>query len=96
LEDQGELGWRLISNTRNEDFESYFRAMMGISEKELRGEGLTEEEYAAIRFVGDTLEYLTTYYEFKWPISDRLTEEAWQTMSPLPDRPAWTGSFVVE
>jgi hypothetical protein len=129
-----------------------------ISEKELRGEGLTEEEYTAIRFIGDALENLTTfseeiegeitsqadermalvadvhtdpntnqvleegvgdacpiyvvvmvdgrqtvtlggvfsYYEFKQPIGDRLTDEAWQAMSPLPDRPAWTGSFIVE
>ncbi len=128
-----------------------------ISEKELRGEGPTEEEYATIRSIGDTLEDLTTfseeiegeitsqadermalvadvhtdpntnqvleegvgdafpiyvvvlvdgrqvvalggvfsYYEFKWPIGDRLTDEAWQAMSPLPGRPAWTGSFIV-
>jgi hypothetical protein len=37
-----------------------------------------------------------SYYEFKWPMDDRLTDEAWQEMSPLPDRPAWTGSFIVE
>jgi hypothetical protein len=129
-----------------------------ISEKELRGESLTEEEYAVIRFIGYTLEDLTTfseeiegeitseadermaliadvhtdsntnkvleegvgdafpiyvvvmvegeqvvatggvfsYYEFKQPMNDRLTDEAWQEMSPKPDQPSWTTSFIVE
>jgi len=129
-----------------------------ISEKELRGEGPTEEEYATIRSIGDTLEDLTTfseevegeitsqadermalvadvhtdpntnqvleegvgdafpicvvvlvdgrqvvvlggvfsYYEFKQPIGDRLTDENWQAMDPRPSRPAWTGGFIVE
>jgi len=43
-----------------------------------------------------TLGGVFSYDEFKWPISDPLTDYAWQTMSPLPDRPAWTGSFIVE
>jgi hypothetical protein len=129
-----------------------------ISEKELRGEDLTEEEYTLIRRIGDTLEDMTTfseevkgeitseadermaliadvhtdsntrlvleegvgdalhiyvvvlvegeqvvatggvfsYYEFKQPMNDRLTDEAWQEMSPKPDQPAWTGSFIIE
>jgi hypothetical protein len=129
-----------------------------ISEKELRGEGLAEAEYARIRTIGDELEELTTfseeiegeitsqadermaliadvhtdtntnqvleegvgdafpiyvvalvegrqvvamggvfsYYEFKWPIGDRLTDETWQAMSSRPDRPAWTENFIVE
>jgi len=138
--------------------EELLLALKAISEKELRDEGLTDEEYNLIRFIGDTLEGLTTfseeiegqitseadermalvadvhtdpntsqvleegvgdafpiyvvvlvdgrqvvtlggvfsYYEFKHPIGDRLTDEAWQAMSPLPDRPAWTGSFIVK
>ncbi len=141
-----------------ERMETLLLALKTISEKELRGEGLTSEEYAAIRFIGDTLENLTTfseeikgeitseadermaliadvhtdantgqvleegvgdafpiyvvvlvegrqtvamggtfsYYEFKHPLDDRLTDEAWQEMSLLPDRPGWTGSFIVE
>lgn len=129
-----------------------------VSERELRGESLTEDQYAAVRSIGDTLEGLTTfseevegeitseadermaliadvhtdpnssqvleegvgdaftiyvvvpidgqqvvttggvfsYYEFKWPMDDRLTDEAWQEMSPRPDRPGWTSSFIVE
>ena len=138
--------------------EQLLLALKDISEKELRGEGLTDEEYDLIRAIGDALEDLTTfseeiegeitseadermaliadvhtdtntnqvleegvgdafpiyvvvlvegqqvvtlggvfsYYEFKWPIGDRLTDEAWQAMSPRPDQPAWTGSFIVE
>lgn len=138
--------------------EQLLLALKDISEKELRGEGLTDEEYATIRTVGDALEGLTTfseevegeitsaaderialiadvhtdpntsqvleegvgdafpiyvvvlvdgrqvvtlggvfsYYEFKWPMDDRLTDEAWQAMSPRPDRPAWTVGFIVK
>jgi hypothetical protein len=138
--------------------EQLLLALKTISEKELNGERITDEEYTLIRFIGSTLENLTTfseeiegqitsqadermaliadvhtdsntgqvleegvgdafpvyvivevegqqvvalgglfsYYEFKQPMSDRLTDEAWQEMSPLPDRPAWTESFIVE
>jgi hypothetical protein len=144
----GKLAW----------MEQLLLSLKTISEKELRGESLTEEEYTLIRAISDTLEELTTfseeiegeitseadermalvadvhtdsntghvleegvgdafpiyvivmvegeqvvamggvfsYYEFKQPMSDRLTDEAWQAMSPKPDRPAWTGSFIVE
>ena len=40
-----------------------------------------------------------SYYEFTWPMDDRLTDEDWQEMldneeeSPLP---SWTESFVIE
>ena len=147
-----EMAWKL------KQMEQLLLTLKTISEKELRGEGLTDDEYATIRFIGDALENLTTfseevegqitsqadermalvadvhtdpntnlvleesvgdafpiyvvvlvegrqvvtlgsvfsYYEFKWPIDDRLTDEAWQEMSPLPNRPAWTGSFIVE
>jgi hypothetical protein len=37
-----------------------------------------------------------SYYEFTHPMSDRLTDEAWQAMSPRPDQPVWTESFIVE
>ncbi|MGC8958378.1 MAG: DUF3160 domain-containing protein [Chloroflexia bacterium] len=133
-------------------------ALKTMAEKELRGEGLSEEEYEIVRGIGDTLEELTTfseevagqitsqadermaviadvhtdpnsgevleegvgdafpiyvvvlvegqqtlalggvfsYYEFRQPMADRLTDEAWQEMSPKPARPAWTASFIVE
>jgi hypothetical protein len=36
-----------------------------------------------------------SYYEFKWPSSNRLTDEAWQALlaQQPPSRPAWTSSF---
>ncbi len=37
-----------------------------------------------------------SYYEFTHPMSDRLTDEAWQAMRPRPDRPVWTESFITE
>jgi len=40
-----------------------------------------------------------SYYEFPWPMSDRLTDEAWRAMleaGDAPDQPEWTGSFVSE
>ncbi|MBN1167763.1 MAG: DUF3160 domain-containing protein [Methanospirillaceae archaeon] len=38
-----------------------------------------------------------TYYEFTWPMSDRLTDEAWREMqreSPV-EKPWWTSSFTL-
>jgi hypothetical protein len=40
-----------------------------------------------------------SYYEFTWPMGDRLTDEAWQEMLDLgaqPDLPSWTSSFVAD
>lgn len=35
-----------------------------------------------------------SYYEFKQPMDDRLTDEAWQSLEPKPDLPQWTASFI--
>jgi hypothetical protein len=38
-----------------------------------------------------------SYYEFEWPMDDRLTDEAWQTMldsETAPPMPLWVGVFV--
>ena len=146
-------------------------SLQTIAEKELRGEPLTEEEYATIRFYGGQLENLTmaaadsdmedpyarrfmeeepqaaviadvatdpkppgtvleegvgrvnpiyvvvpiveqdgssylqvakggvfSYYEFPWPIADRLTDEKWRGMledGSAPPPPEWTSSFLV-
>lgn len=43
--------------------------------------------------------YLGSYYEFLHPMSDRLTDEAWNTMlegDKAPPRPEWTQSFIEE
>lgn len=40
-----------------------------------------------------------SYYEFKQPMSNRLTDEQWKQQlenGQQPDRPAWTSSFVAE
>jgi hypothetical protein len=37
-----------------------------------------------------------SYYEFAWPMSDRLTDEKWRQMlddGKVPDRPGWIASF---
>ncbi len=36
-----------------------------------------------------------SYYEFTMPLAQRLTDEQWQVMSPKPDRPQWTQSFIL-
>ncbi|MFX1261568.1 MAG: DUF3160 domain-containing protein [Promethearchaeota archaeon] len=39
-----------------------------------------------------------SYYEFTWPMDDRLTDEAWQdmlTQGEAPPLPTWTASFVI-
>jgi hypothetical protein len=36
-----------------------------------------------------------SYYEFKGPLTDRLTDEVWQAMDPRPALPLWTNSFMV-
>ncbi|NIQ77360.1 MAG: DUF3160 domain-containing protein [Anaerolineae bacterium] len=38
-----------------------------------------------------------SYYEFPWPMSDRLTDESWRELlnsGEAPGRPDWTSSFV--
>lgn len=40
-----------------------------------------------------------SYYEFAWPMDDRLTDESWQEMLELgtePPLPSWSESFVIE
>jgi hypothetical protein len=40
-----------------------------------------------------------SYYEFPWPMSDRLTDETWRAMvatGQAPERPGWTALFVGE
>jgi hypothetical protein len=36
-----------------------------------------------------------SYYEFKHPMDDRLTDEAWQSMAPEPPQPPWTSAYLV-
>ena len=142
----------------NDLFELLLR-LKGISEKELSGASIADDDYAFIKNIGERLESITTfstetagsvsneadekmaviadvhtdpnsgqvleeavgspyhlyviipidgvltltqgagfsYYEFKQPMSDRLTDEAWQSMlaeGRTPELPAWTKSFL--
>jgi hypothetical protein len=55
--------------------------------------------YALVPVEGQTLVAqggVFSYYEFTHPMSDRLTDEAWQAMSPKPNRPVWTDRFIVK
>lgn len=39
-----------------------------------------------------------SYYEFDWPLSDRLTDSKWRAMlesGEAPDRPEWTNLFLL-
>ena len=35
-----------------------------------------------------------SYNEFRHPISDRLTDDAWRRLARRPALPAWTASYV--
>jgi hypothetical protein len=56
--------------------------------------------YVAIQVEGQiilTRGGIFSYYEFTWPMDDRLTDEAWQdilTQGEAPPLPSWTASFV--
>ncbi len=54
--------------------------------------------YAVIPFYGK--QYLAvgacfSYYEFTKPMSERMTDEEWQTLKRKPPMPVWTKSFIV-
>jgi hypothetical protein len=138
--------------------------LLDVSQRELAGETLTDEDYDRIKFYGGELEAITlsaadqegeggspffdepepaalvadvatdpngfvleeaighvydiyvvipdgtgglhvakggvySYYEFSWPMSDRLTDEKWRDIlgsGEAPDQPEWTGSFIAE
>lgn len=155
---------KLLSDTlkdRFEQFDDLLTFLKTVSEKELRNEKLTEEQYNQIRYIGGELERLTlsvmtgsptswelvsqadrdmavvadvhtaipkvleeavghaneilaivpiegrlsltrgavfSYYEFKQPIDDRLTDEKWQALlkaDQAPEPPVWTGRFLL-
>ncbi len=144
-----------------QEFEDLLGFLRRVSEKQLRNEALTRQEYDQIRYIGGQIERLTlsvidenlsgwfeiesetdknmaviadvhtggaealqvgvghadtiwvaapiegrlilcrgavfSFYEFAHPVSDRLTDEAWQGMlkrRPAPARPAWVRGFM--
>lgn len=64
--------------------------------------GRISEIYVVVEIEGQlvlTKGGVFSYYEFPWPMSDRLTDEAWREMlnaDQVPVRPYWTGSFIAE
>jgi hypothetical protein len=66
------------------------------------GVGRVFEIYVVVEIEGQlilTKGGVFSYYEFPWPMSDRLTDEAWREMlntGQAPERPYWTGSFLAE
>lgn len=155
----------LTDNTRAnlERMDSLLSFLLDVAQKELAGQGLSQDEYERLKYIGGELEVMTlaaadpqgegapyftedeqaalvadvatdpngqaleeatgyifeiyvivpdgrgrlniakggvySYYEFPWPISDRLTDEAWRAMlkdGRAPGRPDWTTSFIAE
>jgi hypothetical protein len=145
--------------TKLEDLRQLLLKLKDMSEKELAGKALSDDEYDYINYFGGLLESLLTfppevassiesdtdksmavvadvhtdantgqvleegvgnpyhlfvlvpvegkmtlcrgaafaYYEFKWPMADRLTDEAWQAKlkdGTAPALPSWTKSFT--
>jgi hypothetical protein len=66
------------------------------------GVGRIQEIYVVAEIEGQlvvTKGGVFSYYEFPWPMSDRLTDEAWKEMlntGQAPERPYWTESFAAE
>jgi len=139
------------ARARLESLSQVLDQLLVLSQKELRNQALSPEEYAFIRNIGGTLETtvlgvstagtkttliadvhtdlnsakvleegvgyidilaavipqpdgklslalgpVLSYYEFKWPTADRLTDEAWSKVlaGQPPARPAWSASFL--
>ncbi|MHC1605426.1 MAG: DUF3160 domain-containing protein [Candidatus Methanofastidiosia archaeon] len=148
-------------STKFDTFDSLLSSLLEISEKEINGKNLTEEEYDVIENIGAIIETITTfssktqsqieseadksnaliadvhtdvnsgkvleegigypfsilvvvnvndriyivkgpvfsYFEFKHPLDDRLTDEKWQEMlktGDAPGIPGWAKNFVID
>ena len=66
------------------------------------GTGKISEIYVVVPIDGKlriTRGGVYSYYEFPWPMSDRLTDEKWRELldsRQAPALPSWTDAFVVE
>jgi len=67
-------------------------------------EGVGYVDFLVVKVMGADGEWryctgpVFSYYEFKQPMADRLTDEAWRAMleeGKAPDRPAWTEEFLL-
>ena len=72
-----------------------------LSEALEEGVGTVDEIFVIIKVNGVltlTRGGVFSYYEFTWPVSDRLTDERWQLMlkeNKAPARPDWINRFLV-
>ncbi len=66
------------------------------------GVGRIDEIYVVVPIEGELVVAkggVFAYYEFPWPMTDRLTDEKWREMldsGAAPERPAWSTSFLLE
>jgi len=62
--------------------------------------GFIQEIYAAVPVDGKlrlAIGGVYSYYEFSWPMNDRLTDSKWREMlnaGKAPSPPAWTTTFT--
>ncbi len=72
-------------SSKFESFEETLQTLKQISEKELRNEKLTEDEYQSIRHIGGTLEYLTLSVMTGQPDYWELVNESDKDMAVIAD-----------
>jgi hypothetical protein len=78
----------LLSDTlkdRFEQFEELLATLLRVSEKELRNEKLTEDEYETIRHIGGTLEYMTLSVMTGNPDTWEMVNETDKDMAVIAD-----------
>lgn len=107
----GELEWLTVSSADGGEYGGYFEkidaALVADVATDPYGSVLEEatgrifEIYVAVPNGNGNLSIarggVYSYYEFPWPIGDRLTDESWRLMldeGRQPDRPAWTDMFI--
>ncbi len=90
---------------RSEVLQAYFKSMMWYTDPNgfvlEEAIGYIDEIYAAVPVDGKlriAKGGVYSYYEFTWPLNDRLTDTQWRQMleaQTTPPRPEWTKAFVV-
>jgi len=97
---EGATSWYEITNEADRDMAQIADVHTGGGQCLEEGVGRANEIYVVVPIEGKL--YLTrgavfSYYEFKQPLSNRLTDEAWQKMlksGGAPPVPAWMRSFL--
>ena len=95
----GPTSWSLMSQT-DRDMATVADVHTGFNAALEEGVGRTMEMWAVVPIEGQlslARGPVFSYYEWKQPISARLTDEKWQAMirsGKTPPRPPWTSSFI--